>query len=333
MRSGIVAVWDKDREYAAKLSEYLHRQNSLGSAVVLYSEPEELKRAVDTRQVSLALVGRPVADSPWLSDTAHLTLTEERDGAESTVYKYQPAREMLRVIAGFRDMSAAEDALAWGPPALLRAVYSPLGGCLKTSLALVMGCILAEERKCLFLSLEVHSGFRTLFGRQYPMDLSDLFALVRQGGDICGKLSGVLQSFGQLQYIPPVIWPEDIREAERGELKELLHILAQRCGFEEIVLDMGADMSRPEEILAWCDRIYRPEKEDAFSMAKLAEYDDYLKVSGYGELTARTSRIPLAELAGEVSPARWNQWQRWEQMLPAVRRLLAKERDGHEQGE
>lgn len=330
MRSGIVAVWDKDREYAAKLSEYLRRQNSLGSTVVLYSDPEELKRAVNTHQVSVALAGRPVADCPWLSDTAHLTLTEERDGAEFTVYKYQPAGELLRVIAGFRDASAAEEARAWGPPARLRAVYSPLGGCLKTSLALVMGSILAEEKRCLFLSLEAHSGFRTLFDRQYPMDLSDLFALVRQGGDVSGSLSGVWQSFGKLLYIPPVIWPEDIREAERGELKELLHILAQRCGFEEIVLDVGADMSRPEELLAWCDQIYRPEKEDAFSLAKLAEYEEYLKVSGYGELAARTSRIPLSELAGEASPMKWNQWQRWEQMLPAVRRLLAGERDGHE---
>ncbi len=329
MRSGMIAVWDKDREYAAKLSEYLHRQNSLGSTVVLYSDPDELKRVVDTHQVSMALTGRPVADSPWLMETAHLTLTEERDSGGSAVYKYQPAREILRIIAGFRDTSAAEETLAWGPPAQLRAVYSPLGGCLKTSLALVMGSILAEEKTCLFLSLEVHSGYRTLFDRQYPMDLSDLFALVRQGCDVSGRLSGVLQSFGKLQYIPPVIWPEDIREAERGELKELLHILAHRCGFEEIVLDMGADMSRPEEILAWCDKIYRPEKDDAFSFAKLTEYEEYLKVSGYGELAERTSRIPLSELAGEAPSMKWNQWQRWEQMLPAVRRLLAGERNGN----
>lgn len=325
MRSGIVAVWDEDREYAVKLNEYLHRQNSLTCSVVLYSGPEELKKAVDTHQVSMALVGSSLMGSPWLCDTAHVFLAEERSASEDMVYKYQPASEILRVIAGFQDASEKESVYAGKKAAQLRAVYSPLGGSLKTSLGLVMGCLLAEDRNCLFISLEAHSGFRTLFGRQYPMDLSDLFTVVRENGNVHAKLPAVCQSFGQLKYIPPVIWPEDIREAERAELKELVRILAQSCGFDEIVLDMGADMARPEEILSWCDRIYRPEKEDAFSLAKLAEYDSYLQVSGYEGLQKRTRRISVSDLSGGISPIRLNQWQRWEQMLPAVRRMLEGE--------
>lgn len=244
MRFGMVAVWDQDREYALRLCEFLRRQNGFSSSVVSYSEPEQLKRAVDTRQVSVVVAGSPVAESEWLRDAAVLTLTEERDAGEATVYKYQSAGEVFRVILGFRERNALSGAGTCRPAAKIRGIYSPLGGCLKTSLGLVMGCLPAEEKRCLFLSLEAHSGFRTLFGRQYPMDLSDLFTAVRQKGNVPALLAETIQSFGKLQYIPPVIWPEDIREAERGELRELLHMPAQDGGFDEIILDVGTDLAR-----------------------------------------------------------------------------------------
>lgn len=324
MRTGIVAVWDEDREYAAKLSEYLDSGRRQSSPVVMYSDPETLRRAVEAKQVSMALAGRPVAKSPWLQGTAVLTLTENREEGALAVYKYQPAGEILRVLARFQEEAAATE-LPCKEPARLRAVYSPLGGCLKTSFGLVMGYLLAEEKSCLFVSLEAHSGFRTLFERQYPADLSDLFAAIREGGDIRGQLSEVLQAFGKLKYIPPVVWPEDVREAERGELKELLKRLAQGCGFDELVVDVGQDLARPEEVLSWSDDIYMIKKEDAFSRAKLEEYTQYLKLRGYEPLLERIRAIPLERLSDGACAAQLNQWQRWERLAPEVRRILAEE--------
>lgn len=324
MRTGIVAVWDEDREYAAKLSEYLNSQCRQASAVVMYSEEEMLRQAVDTRQVSMALAGRPLAERPWLRGTPVLTLTEGKEESAATVYKYQPAYEVLRVLTRFQETAAAAQ-LPYEEPARLRAVYSPLGGCLKTSFGLVMGYLLAEEKRCLFVSLEAHSGFRTLFERQYPADLSDLFHAVRQGDDIRVRLNEALQTFGKLRYIPPVIWPEDVREAERGELKELLKGLAQGCGFDELILDVGQDLARPEEVLAWSDDIYMIGKEDAFSRAKLSEYEQYLRLRGYEGLLERVRRVSLDELSEGAAAGQLNQWQRWERMVPEVRRILAKE--------
>lgn len=324
MRTGIVAVWDADREYAMKLSEYLDSQRRQPAAVVMYSEPETLKQAVETKQVAMTLAGRPVSDSPWLAQIPVLTLTEHQEEAAATVYKYQPAYEVLRALTCFQETETVQE-FPYGEPARLRAIYSPLGGCLKTSFGLVMGYILAENKDCLFVSLEAHAGFRTLFERQYPADLSDLFAAIRQGSRVQGRLPEVLQAFGKLKYIPPVLWPEDVREAERGELKELLKALAQGGGFEEVIVDVGQDLARPEEVLSWSDDIYMLEKADAFSKAKLSEYNAYLKQRGYEGLQERIHRVSLDSLADVSSAAQLNQWQRWEQLVPQVRRMLAQE--------
>ncbi len=327
MRSDLVAVWDEDRDYAARLSEYLRRHAGCPSRVVCYEEPEHLRAAVEAGRVAVAMAGRPVADSPWLDHTAVLTLTETREAAAGTVCKYQPAAQVARALMELGLWREQERGTAVRC-ARLRGIYSPLGGCMKTSLGLVMGSLLAEESSCLFISLEAHSGFRTLFERQYPVDLSDLFALMRRDGDLADGLPGALQSFGRLRYIPPVIWPEDVREAEKAELEKLLSALLRLGQFEEIVIDVGQDLARPEEVLGLCDRIYRPEKDDAFSRAKLAEYDAYLHDSGQEELLLRTEHIELGELTADGCGGSLSQWQRWEQMVPLVRRVLDREEQG-----
>lgn len=352
MRSGIVAVWDPDQMYTEKLSEYLRRQGGLGSTVVSFLEWHRMRQAAEQGQVSVIIMGESEVSHGWQSPLPIIHLTEERSQEtpreavldtstpkkDYCFYKYQPARQILSFVSDLQ-----EQAMEWPSEATqqsnvskirsgiksarVRGIYSPVGGCLKTSLGLVMGCLLAEERRCLFVSLEAHSGFRTLFGRQYPVDLSDLFARVRQKGSLTGMLEDAMQPFGKLQYIPPVIWPVDVREAEFTELKELLQWLA-RCGrFDEIIVDVGQDLACPEKVLQLCDQVYQPEKEDVFSRAKLAEYEAYLRISGYEVLWERTQRIPLSRLAEKMDDGTVDQWQRWEQMIPAVRQLLTEDED------
>ena len=344
MQSGIVAVWDPDRSYAEKLGEYLRRQGGFGTSVVSFGDLQRLRKMVEHRQVAVIVAHSEAEDKEWLQGIPSLFLTETPSMSRASpgrarpmyFYKYQPAGQILPALSAIQKqtmppLSADVDALSVGQqarqPARIRGIYSPMGGCLKTSLGLVMGCLLAEDRRCLFLSLEAHAGFRTLFGRQYPVDLADLFALVRQGGNLLGALTEAMQPFGKLRYIPPVIWPVDIREAEFAELKELLQRLALCGHFDEIIVDVGQDLARPEKILMLCDHIYQPTKEDVFSQAKLAEYDCYLRVSGYEGLLARTQKIPLSQLTAGLETSQLDQWQRWEQMIPVVRQILEEAKD------
>ena len=344
MRSGIVAVWDPDREFGENLSTYLRRQGGFGSSVVFYGEEQKMQRAVEGGQVVVVVTGQShrEEESSYSVPTIVLTsekVTESVDESRVAVvpigadlpmekrwyfYKYQPARQLVRMLSEIQEHHV-KNQKAGHRPARIRGIYSPLGGCLKTSLGLVIGCLLAEEKPCLFLSLEAHSGFRTLFGRQYPVDLSDLFALLRQGGDPLELLPEAMQPFGKLQYVPPVIWPVDVREAEFSEVKELLQRLALCGKFEEIILDVGQDLACPEKILQLCDTIYQPEKEDIFSRGKLAEYEAYLRVTGQESLCERTRSISISRLTAGMEDMPLDQWKRWEQMIPMVRQILQEE--------
>lgn len=83
-------------------------------------------------------------------------------------------------------------------------------------------------------------------------------------------------------------------------------------------------------MLSWCDRLYCPEKEDAFSAAKLTEYDSYLRVAGYEALVGRIQRIPLAGLSCGIAAAQLNQWQRFGADASCGAGILAEEAGGDE---
>ena len=123
MRSGIIAVWDRDQEYANQLSKYISDRQRGEECAVFYSDPERLRQAVETGQISLVLAGCPVADSPWLKNAALLRLTEDKGIAEpSAVYKYQPAGQILRVISEVQESRAALGLMSAKPAARVRAV-------------------------------------------------------------------------------------------------------------------------------------------------------------------------------------------------------------------
>ena len=91
-------------------------------------------------------------------------------------------------------------------------VYSPLGRCLKTSFALALGQILAKDKAVLYLNLEEYSGFEELLGKKFPTNLSDLFYYVRQGNEnLIHRMNGMIQTVNNLDFIPPVRMPSDIR--------------------------------------------------------------------------------------------------------------------------
>ncbi len=325
MRSGIVAVWDQDREYAGKLTEYLRHEQGLQFRAVCYTQEENLIKAVENGQVSAVLAGRPVAQSSWLknSDTLVLTLTEERETGTDKVYKYQSAYEVFRLLLSLQQTQGEETGAR---SATLRGIYSPVGGCRKTSFGLALGRELSENSSCLFVSLDICSGFRSLFDRRYPADLSDLLDSVSRGENILARLTSAVQPFGRLHYIPPVIWPEDIRQLE-DHIPTLLRRLAG-CGiYEEIVLDVGSGLALPERILMMCDVIYRPEQDDACLRARLFEYDHYLQTAGYDLLMKRIIPVTLPGMVEETQNSGIDQWGRWASLRPAVQRLLEEEKN------
>lgn len=170
-------------------------------------------------------------------------------------------------------------------------VYSPINRCLKTSFALTMGQLLARDLKVLYLNFEDCSGFRRLIGEEYKGGLSDLLYYYSQEGFHWVRLGSIVYTWGELDYVPPVQYPEDLCQVTGQVMAELVTRIAMESVYESIILDLGQFGKKASEVLEICDAVYMPVKDDCVSAAKIEEFEEYLVSSGHEFLKNRIQKI------------------------------------------
>ncbi|MCD8083837.1 MAG: hypothetical protein LUE86_10105 [Clostridiales bacterium] len=281
----IMAVFDVDPFYADKFAEYTNQKETIPFTAVAFTGIEQLRKFSEEETIELLLVGDQT-DSRALEGIRvgqMIRLSESRARTEDmpTVYKYQASDSVLRdVMACYQVREAVEPLAVIGAKSRIVGVYSPIGRCGKTGFAVTLGQVLAHDSRVLYLNLEEFSGFSKLLGSGYGESFSDLIYFYRQGEYGRMRLGSMVYSLGGMDYVPPVSCAEDLAVMEGAETAGLVSQIARESGYDVVILDLGHFLRNVEEILALCDVIYSPVKEDVVSGAKLEEWQNYLEVSG-----------------------------------------------------
>ena len=201
-------------------------------------------------------------------------------------------------------------------------VYSPVGRCLKTSLALTIGQTLSQESRTLYITLEDYSGLPILTGEEYREDLSDLMYYYNQGTYNVLRLNSVIHSLGGLDYIPPARYPEDLAHMSAQQMAEMLRWIISEGGYEVIVLDAGNYGRRIFPLLEVCSVVYMPAEEDCVSKAKIEEFFYHMESAGCGELKDRIKKLKLPRTQRPVKGENYLEQLLWGELGDYVRQLL-----------
>ena len=153
--------------------------------------------------------------------------------------------------------------------------------------------MLGKSQAVLFISLEEYSGFSKLVCGGYEQDLSDVFYLYQRGDFNWLKLKSMILSSGNVDHIPPVSYGEDLDHIPPEEIAGLLRKIAAESGYERIVVDMGHMGKGAVELFEACDVIYMPVLDDMVSMAKLEEFEEYLKEADEWEDCSKIQKLRL----------------------------------------
>lgn len=334
MKKSIFAVCDLDASYACNLMEYLKEKRSTPFEVQAFTNVESLQNFTKNHEIEILLIStramcNEIRDLP-VNRTIILSEGEQIQDLEEYpfVYKYQSSDQLISEVMEHyvvgrpqtyiypRSMNATK----------LLAVYSPIGRTRKTSFALALGEILAENKKVLYMNFEEFSGFEWLFQASYRSDLSDLIYFARQKeGGLIYKLNSMIQTFHELQYIPPVVSPADIRDVTGEEWLELIQEILSYCDYDVVILDLSEQVDDLFRILSICDRIYMPVHDDMISQAKLAQYEKLLLMLDQGEILEKTSRLHLPVQILQKENENLIQQIVWGAMGDFVRRMLWEE--------
>ena len=171
---------------------------------------------------------------------------------------------------------------------------------------------MAKKKRTLYLNLEEYSGFAALYPYEDGWTLSELMYFLKQGKKAFAcRLESVIRQMGSLDYIPPLRSPVELRHISLEDWEELLEALERESRYEVAVLDLSGAVNGLFELLERCDFIYTHTEEDETARAKLAQYEDTLKLLSLEQVLERTKKLPAAdpssaEFLAKTESRRWS---------------------------
>ena len=334
MKKSIFAVCDLESSYACNLMDYLNEKRTTPFEVQAFTNVESLQEFAKSHEIEILLISTramcneirelPINRTIILSEGETLQDLEEYP----FVYKYQSSDQILSEVLEYYAEVNPKPYIFNGVnhKTKLYGVYSPVGRTRKTYFALALGEILAETKQVLYINFEEFAGFEELFGTRYRADISDLIYFSRQKEEgFIFRLNSVIQTFHELQYIPPALSPADIRDVSGEEWINFLQQIMTYCEYDVIILDLSEQVDELFQVLKRCDKIYTPVREDLVSSAKLSQYEKLLQMLDLQEVLDKTVKIKPPVQTVQSGSNDFTQQLVWGEMGNYVRRLLWEE--------
>ena len=335
MKKNIFAVCDLEVDYALNFMDYLNQKKNIPFEIQAFTTVESLIAYGKRTHIELLLIsGKAMCRQIREMDIGKIVILSEGVHPPEldqypSVYKYQSSSEVIREVMA---CYGAEKAVEPVPFPVLKktteiyGVYSPIGRCLKTSFALTLGQVLAREKAVLYLNLEEYSGFDELMGKSFAHNLSDLLYYVRQDNqNLIHRMNGMVETVNNLDYIPPVQTPGDIRGTCWRDWERLIQEIAAHSSYEVLILDMGSGIDDTFQMLDMCTRIYMPVLTDVVSVSKLAQFENLIRIWDFSQILAKTVRVRPPFHMGNGPAENYVEGLLWSELGDYVREVLRKD--------
>ncbi|HJC48586.1 MAG TPA: hypothetical protein IAA04_11090 [Candidatus Lachnoclostridium pullistercoris] len=332
----IMAVWDTNPLYAERLADFANERGRIPFRAVAFASADRLKEYAAKHSVEILLAGSdaPAEDVKEVRARQVIYLGEEKRADPEklpSVYKYQNSDRLMREVMACYEGGDGRESVSITGRGKVIGVYSPVGRCRKTALALTLAQVWKESERTLFVTFEDCSGMKEMTGETYGECLSDLLYRYRHGGSCWEKIGAFIYTWGNVDYIPPFRYPEDLEGISGIELAGFLEDLAAEAGYGVIVVDVGQTGRQAAELLESCDVVYMPVLDDWVSQAKIREFEEYLAESGRDGVTERLEKVKLPVSGRAPAGENYPEQLLWGELGDYVRRLVGGGREREEE--
>ncbi|AQT86449.1 Septum formation inhibitor-activating ATPase [Paenibacillus larvae subsp. larvae] len=241
-------VLDEDVVFAERLTSFI-RTSEFASAVALrcctsrtyWQENKEQYQETDVVLYTSAFKGE------WMPQSAvQLVLIENNDVEQGSdeVLKFQPLRKLLQIVGVLASKQDQRGLSLYRGSTEIISVYSAIGNCGKTAIALNLALELAKkEKRVFYLSLESVSTALLQFQGTGSQQFSKWLYYVRQSAEIAAVRLEQLKShdgFLGIDYLYPMDHLREAQEMERGEAGLLIDTLISSGAYDHIIIDLDS---------------------------------------------------------------------------------------------
>lgn len=305
MSSKNLVICDRETEYAVRLADYLGGKKELALQVKLCDSPEQLIAIRREGAVDVLLadegIGFGQEELAGIPNVIRLTGAQEgeTESGAGRIFRYQPGDEIYtRLIEALAESGMGE---FWNvrkkERGKLIGVYSPIHRLGQTGFAIRKGVEMAKTLNVLYLNLEPYAGIGGYFPEE-KRNLSMLLYYAKQEAGSPGLLiTTLVKQMEGLDYIPPVIFPEDLKTVTPSEWMWLFGEILNHSIYDVLILDLSETIQGLFEILKTCDSVYMLTADDPLAVSKMYQYEEVLCRQGYGEVWERMIRCDIRRTA------------------------------------
>lgn len=305
-------ICDAEQEYADSLMQAIGLRKELGFQMHSFQNPKQLEEFSEQKTIHILLIGEeyPASQRKKIKAEERYVLVKGEETnllpKEKAILKYQSSDRILNDI--LREEGYGEPVVKrerWQGPGKLIGIYSPVHRIGKTKFALELGKDLAKTGPVLYLNLEEYSGGNYYFPENTGQNLGDLLYYIRQeSGNLGFRISAMAGRVGDMDYVAPMTVMQDLRAVEGNEWLRLVETIFSQTIYQSVILDLGDSVQGLYQILRECQSVYTLYGDDFISQAKLKQYSENLRMTGFEDVLEHTIQRKIRLKAGEEAPCR-----------------------------
>ncbi|MCD7751932.1 MAG: AAA family ATPase [Lachnospiraceae bacterium] len=273
-----VAIADKNRDYASRLSEVLQQYDNLDISV--FTSAEKLEQALETNRYDIVLLDPDIsAERLYLSNVRMTVCLYSEEAVNTALYadalmvsKYQRVSNIYKeMIKKFSEIAGYVPELGGNQVTRMIGVYSPAGGSGKTIVALAIAARMASlGKKVLYLSCEQLYSPEKIFPYREEGN-TELVAALDGGAVFELKLQGLVKSgSNNVSYIEGFQRIVDYCDVDYEEMSAILKNIRKTGLFDEVVMDMGSTVDTlTKAVIAESDKLVIVNRPGTFAARKM----------------------------------------------------------------
>lgn len=268
MKKRILAVLETEQEYADLFLRFLKEKKDGLFETRIFTKEEALQSYLEEETADVLLASEECNYEQFQKQIPFVILLTEncyvKEGEESpTIYKFQSAEQILKDVLKLyveQDQDGQGRYLAKERRFCRKiAVFSPYGGCGKTTTAAILGNLLGREEKVLLVSLEAFKKPCSWLEKEENGGLSELFYYIQQArGNIEMKLKSMVIRVGNMDYLPGVSNVLDLQKMCAEEMYACMHGIEQYSEYDVIIFDISFVSEALLALFEECEVIYQP---------------------------------------------------------------------------
>lgn len=295
----IFVIVDDEKRYTQLLYEFLYARFPEPMQLLIFSDVNQLKKYAAYHEIEIALVAQHMYGRVIKSISInHCYILQEKGKIKNknNIYKYQSREAILKDILNYYGVTKQETENIEKKEMQIIGMYSPVGRSGQTTFALLLGKILAQKKRVLYINLEPFSGLNSYLNISNKSNLSDLLYYLNYDEEkFVYKMANMIEYFGNVEFIPPTESFLDLHTITMEEWEKLIAIIRDKTEYEYLILDLSECISGLFGVLRMCNRVYSMVKEDIMAQNKIAQYENLLRNMEYEDLVKKEKRILIPE--------------------------------------